>query len=251
MINYLEHHIVDHCNLNCAGCSHFSPLAQEWFEDLVQFKKDFSQLWDITKGQVGIIRLMGGEPLLHPQFDEFVAFTCGLFSRTQVQIVTNGILIGKEYDKLKDLSDKFSNFSICISTYGLKLNEERIRHLPRVRRDDKASLYNIGLELDGDIRPSTAFNNCDLHQNHWYYFQNGCFYPCCIAANIDYFINHFKVDLPDDNDCISIYDHNLEEIEEFLNTPIPLCEYCNTVYRQRSYHPFGISKKEIEEWTCQ
>ena len=126
MIEYLEHHIVDHCNLNCAGCSHFSPLAQPWFEDLIQFKKDFSQLWDITKGNVGTIRLMGGEPLLHPQFDEFMAFTCGLFPHTQVQIVTNGILIGQEYDKLKDLSDKFSNFSICISTYGLKLNEERL-----------------------------------------------------------------------------------------------------------------------------
>ena len=27
MIEYLEHHIVDHCNLKCAGCSHFSCLA--------------------------------------------------------------------------------------------------------------------------------------------------------------------------------------------------------------------------------
>lgn len=250
MIEYLEHHIVDHCNLNCAGCSHFSPLAQPWFEDLVQFKKDFSQLWDITKGNVGTIRLMGGEPLLHPQFDEFMAFTCGLFPHTQVQIVTNGILIGQEYDKLKDLSDKFSNFSICISTYGLKLNEERISHLPRVRRDSKMELYNIGFELDGGFNQQKAFNNCDLHVNKWYYFQNGRFYHCCIDANIHYFNEHFDLELPED-DGISIYLHTEEEIHNFLNKPIPLCEYCNTIYRQRSYHPFNISKKEINEWTCQ
>ena len=65
-MNYLEHHIVDHCNLNCGGCSHFSPLADPWFEDFDTFKKDFLQLYDITHGNVGVIRLMGGEPLLHP-----------------------------------------------------------------------------------------------------------------------------------------------------------------------------------------
>ena len=63
-MNYLEHHITDHCNLKCRGCSHFSPLAQEWFESVEDFKKDFSQLASLMP--VNIIRLMGGEPLLHP-----------------------------------------------------------------------------------------------------------------------------------------------------------------------------------------
>lgn len=250
-MDYLEHHIVDHCNLNCAGCSHFSPLAEQWFEDLESFKRDFHQLYNVTKGQIKMIRLMGGEPLLHPQFDEFVAFTCKLFDKSQVQIVTNGILIEKVYDQLKNLSDTYSNFSICISTYGLKLNEERIRHLPRVRRDNKNELYNIGLTLEDELNPKTAFNHCDLHVNHWYYFQNGCFYPCCISANIDYFINYYQVDLPDVDDCISVYDHTVQEIEDFLNKPIPLCAHCNTIYRQKNYHPFSVSKKEIKEWICQ
>lgn len=250
-MEYLEHHIVDHCNLNCAGCSHFSPLAHKWFEDFNLFKADFEQLYNISKGNVQVIRLMGGEPLLHPQFDEFVSFTCELFTRSQVQIVTNGILIDKEFDKLKNLSNKYQNFSICISTYGLKLNEEKIRQLPRVRRDDKTELYNIGLELSDELNPRRAFDNCDLHVNHWYYFQHGCFYPCCIGANIDYFITHFKKELPNQDNCISIYTHTIEEIEDFLNKPIPLCKYCNTIYRQRSYHKFRISKKEINEWICQ
>lgn len=254
-MDYLEHHIVDHCNLNCAGCSHFSPLAGgEWFEDLESFKRDFRQLYDVTNGDIKIIRLMGGEPLLHPKFDEFVSFACELFNNSQVQIVTNGILIGKTYiyDQLKTLSDQYSNFSICISSYGLKLDEERIRQLPRVRRDDKTSLYNIGLDLEGGINPNTAFNHCDLHVHHWYFFQHGCFYPCCIGANIEYLNLQFDLDLPSYGEaCISIYNHTLAEIEEFLNKPIPLCRYCNTVYRQKSYHPFSISKKELSEWTYQ
>jgi hypothetical protein len=26
-----EAHLTDHCNLNCAGCCHFSPIAQQYY----------------------------------------------------------------------------------------------------------------------------------------------------------------------------------------------------------------------------
>lgn len=50
-IRYLEHHIVDHCNLKCNGCSHFSGLADEWFENFDDFRKDFLKLKEITGGE--------------------------------------------------------------------------------------------------------------------------------------------------------------------------------------------------------
>ena len=49
MIQYLEHHIVDHCNLNCVGCSHFSPISNPWFEDIEDFKRDFERLAELTE----------------------------------------------------------------------------------------------------------------------------------------------------------------------------------------------------------
>lgn len=33
--------IVDHCNLNCKCCGHFSPLAQKSFLDKETFEKIF------------------------------------------------------------------------------------------------------------------------------------------------------------------------------------------------------------------
>ena len=36
--NILEIHLVDHCNLNCGGCNHFSPIAKPWFIDPNYFK---------------------------------------------------------------------------------------------------------------------------------------------------------------------------------------------------------------------
>ena len=29
-----EVHLVDHCNLNCKGCSHFSPVSEKKFVDV-------------------------------------------------------------------------------------------------------------------------------------------------------------------------------------------------------------------------
>ena len=36
--------IVDHCNLNCKGCGHFSPLASKSFLDLETFENDLRRL---------------------------------------------------------------------------------------------------------------------------------------------------------------------------------------------------------------
>ena len=251
MINYLEHHIVDHCNLNCAGCSHFSPLAQQWFEDIEDFKRDFTQLAEITNKQVGTIRLMGGEPLLHPQVLDFLIITRQLFPYSQIQIVSNGILIPSMKQELLKVCNE-NNILICVSNYGLNMDLRQVLNgFNKTRIDWKNQMYNISLDTTGTQDPARAFNGCDLHVNHWYYFQNGCFYPCCICANIDYFNQYFNLNLECKNEYISIYNHTEDEIKQFLNQPITLCKYCNTALRNRSYSNFHVSKKDIKEWTYQ
>ena len=34
----LEIQIVNHCNLNCSGCNHFSPLADPYYMSLEEFE---------------------------------------------------------------------------------------------------------------------------------------------------------------------------------------------------------------------
>ncbi len=48
----LETHLVDHCNLNCKGCSHFSPLSSPNFADYNQFTKDLTRLSELFKALV-------------------------------------------------------------------------------------------------------------------------------------------------------------------------------------------------------
>lgn len=253
-MDYLEHHIVDHCNLKCAGCSHFSCLAEPWFEDISDFMLDFIVLAEKTGFNVGCIRLMGGEPLLHPEWDNFLNVAKEIFPQSNIQIVTNGILLPKYHDKLVQIcNDK--NIQICVSDYGLNLDlNELLKDFKWKRIDGKAELYNISLDLDLQYDKEEAFNYCDLHVNHWYYFQHGRFYPCCIAANIQHFEKYFNIKISDwdiDDISMSIHEHSIQEIEEFLNKPIPLCSYCNTLVRPHTYKPFDVTKGDIREWTCQ
>lgn len=254
MIGYLEHHIVDHCNLNCGGCSHFSPLAQPWFENLDDFVRDFTQLKELTGGYVGQIRLMGGEPLLHPQVTDFLVKARELFPYTQIQLVTNGILIPKIPDLAQICNEQ--KIVVCVSNYNLNMDLRKIlADFLYTRVDWKGQLYNISLDTTGSLDPTAMFTHCDLHVHQWYYFQNGRFYHCCISANIHYFNEYFKDELPRpleiDDYSIPIYNHTEQDIYDFLSIPIPLCKYCNTFLRERSYHNFAVTKKDIKEWIYQ
>ena len=48
MINYIETHILEHCNLSCRGCSHFSGLAEPEFKSLDDFKREMEGLSKLT-----------------------------------------------------------------------------------------------------------------------------------------------------------------------------------------------------------
>ena len=48
MINYIETHILEHCNLNCRGCSHFSGLAHKEFKNIDDYINEMSALSRLT-----------------------------------------------------------------------------------------------------------------------------------------------------------------------------------------------------------
>ena len=50
--------IVNHCNLNCVGCGHFSPLAKEYYLPLDSFKRDCEQLSKLTGGVIERMEIM-------------------------------------------------------------------------------------------------------------------------------------------------------------------------------------------------
>ena len=247
MINYIETHLVDHCNLRCRGCSHFSGLAPEQFKSLESFHKEMAQLCRVT--DVHTIRLMGGEPLLHPQVVDFCEITRSLFPNSEIVLVSNGILLPTlSNEQINRLNQ--NNIALCMSDYGLKLDWNQINKFKIYYFHSKQQMYNISLDLEGKQNPNQSFANCDLVRGGWYFFKNGRLYQCCIMANITFFKNYFnkEIDINLDDISIDVFTHNEEEIKQFLSHPHEACRYCNTIMRHHAYSNFSISKGDINEW---
>ena len=88
-----EINVVEHCNLSCRGCSHLSPVAPKYFVDPAEVHASLSQLSRSYMAREA--RLVGGEPLLHPELGSVIdaVRTSGVAQR--IVIVTNGLLLSR------------------------------------------------------------------------------------------------------------------------------------------------------------
>lgn len=256
MISSLEYHITNHCNLNCAGCSHFSPLCAAWTETFDEFKADWDKIYE--KGlKIGRIRILGGEPLLNPALGRMLKYIRGLFSESDINVVTNGILLGQRKVELLPIFIG-SNISLTVSIYpGLKIDyREVLKGFPLVEVYDKAGFWNISLHTERDYDEKQAFYNCfsgSIAKCNFY--KEGRLYPCCVIPNLPHFVGFFTKELKDTElgkvnveECgITVEDHTVEEIEKFLSSPNPMCAFCNVV-RAKEGRPWRQSGYNIKEW---
>lgn len=89
----VEYSLVDHCNLRCAGCDHSSPHLPKRFADLNAFAADLEALSQHL--HVRTLRLVGGEPLLHPELERFASVARETQIADQLMLWTNGLLLHK------------------------------------------------------------------------------------------------------------------------------------------------------------
>ena len=247
MIGYIETHLTEACNLNCRGCSNFSVFAKPKHKDIGEFEREFTRIAEIE--QVGMIRLLGGEPLLNERFMEYALVIRRLFPETRVIIVTNGLLLKRLIPHRETLRKE--RIEVTMSNYRIEEQDmELFKSLPFTELHEKGRLYNISLDIDGKQDKEQAFKDCDIATNGWYFFQDGWLYPCCIAGTIQDFWDHFGLDLGIEQKAsgINIFTHTAEEIEEFLHEPVELCRFCDTKRRLQTYQPFERSKGDIREW---
>ncbi|MCL2120056.1 MAG: radical SAM protein [Planctomycetaceae bacterium] len=86
----LEINVACECNLKCSHCSHFCD-RMSGLVPVEKLAEDF-RTWN-SKLAPGKIRLIGGEPLLHPELDIVIRETKSHWPNSQIELVTNGLLI--------------------------------------------------------------------------------------------------------------------------------------------------------------
>lgn len=248
---YVEIHLVHHCNLGCQGCTHYSPLAEPFFKNIDDFVKEIAQLAAITRKNLSVIRLLGGEPLLHPQLLDFIFITRQAFPYSFIEVVTNGILLLQQEQKFFDTVNKY-DISIYLSDYGLS---------PRIKEClyQKVKNYRIG-EKNTFIKPALNLHGADGAENFqkcYQIFQSSCvnlrdgyLYHCPTEAYFDLFANYFNIVLNDFDlkaNGINIFDATLQDIENYINTKSNFCKYCSMQDKMIDYD-FCLSQKKMSEW---
>jgi uncharacterized Fe-S cluster-containing radical SAM superfamily protein len=256
--------ITKHCNLNCAYCFAFSPLADEYCYDIDIFKKDVFRISELTGRKIKDMGIAGGEPLLHPRITEFFDIARGCFdyypkkSFGNIFIITNGTLLARQPESFWNNCAK-NNIEIRITKYPIKLDIDAVRQiackhgvrLTYYSETDKIEKRMDRLKLDPKGRQNIkdAFIRCFLSTDCINLYK-GRMYTCCIPIYIDSFNKYFNqnISLTDDS-SIDIYKvRNIDEMFDFLRKPIPFCRYCDWK-NTKTNMPWRVSKKEITEWT--
>ena len=248
---YLEFHLADHCNLNCKGCDHFSPIAEKRFADLNDYKRDIKQLQRLFS-KVDTIALMGGEPLLNPQIVSFLFATRSCFSEANVVIRTNGIL-------LPQMSETFWNtcricsVGIAITIYP-PLKEKESDLIQLVKDNDlrvfvqSATSFHAFYNRKGDTDPKAAFKRCRVR---WYtpMLRAGRIYICPKIASISYFNEKFGLKIPETG-FVDIYTPGLNgwDLKSKLNEPSSACCYCALGWNVLPVFPWGTSNLVLHDW---
>jgi len=250
-----EVHLTDHCNLNCIGCFHFSSIAPVKYLDVEKFIRDCKCLSELSGGKCESIHLMGGEPLLHPSFEDICTISRKYFHGGEIKIVTNAILLQSRKDSF--WSNLNSNrVGIIITRYPLNIDYNSIEQkakkmnvcLSYWRESNDKKQYKIPICLEGKQNIRKSFYQCH-RPNICIQLRDGKLFTCVTAAYIDIFCTYFNKNLKVSNkDYIDIYKaKSIEDIFKFLCKPIPFCRYCNNNSIVRDID-WGVSKKDISEW---
>lgn len=252
MKKFLDVHIVEHCNLNCKSCAHFSPLAKPSFIELNELEIMYKNILPIYKYYFKSIHLLGGEPLLHPNIENIIELTRKYFPRTEIQIVTNGI---------KLLSMPKSFFETCsrnqivfyISQYPIfkryekicnKLEKYKIKYICSEKIE---KFLNYFLDEEGKQNPIESYKKCK-YGGHCIQLKNNKLYPCFQIAHIKHVNEYFGTNFEHKNGDFLDLEKKIsrKEFKKFVLTSKPFCRYCNM--DKMCEIKLDVSKKQREEW---
>ena len=256
-IDLIEFHIVEHCNLNCKSCMHFSPLAEKSCIKISEFKNDVKKMAKITKGRVQTINILGGEPLLHPNILKLLKVARQYFQNSEIRIVSNGLLVLSQKEDFWKTLNKY-NIHLSVTEYPLDINYQKIKQLTQHYKikytfyapNKENSQWYFPLDIKGEQDPFYSFENCKKGNNCTNInIRKGKLYMCPVAANIKHFNKFFKKDVELENaDFLHLNQINeVKQIQDFTSKPSPICRYCNVSARTYD-NKWETSKKDIKEW---
>ena len=233
-VEAFELHVTEHCNLRCANCCNMSPLVPEKFSSVEETRALCERMSRVLIADV--FKIMGGEPLLHPDIAGVLRAVRGTPIGDRVRLFTNGLLLpsmtGAFWEALDELT--ISDYSSAklkpavldlaasmAARHGFVLNVKPVNEFSQV--------------LSPRYRDETqqTFERCWL-RHRCLIARGGRFYMCTRAAYAADFIAHAAhEDAPEgfdrSGDGVPLDAPDLlASLEGYLNRTRPLaaCHYC-------------------------
>ena len=202
--------ITHYCNLSCKDCSHYIKTSDYTFLTIPEYNSIVEKL---KNKRISEIEIIGGEPLMHPEFELLMSKIFEDFANSRVILITNGKLLPNLDYKLR------SKFHRIYISYYKGFNEKEI--LSFINEPNVYINHTKFIKLDkvrtlGDRDAKIVSKNCS---NKVRRFVGSRLYPCCLAEGIErtYLKKPVHVDL--------ISDQEWEKEFSEINTETA-CQYC-------------------------
>jgi organic radical activating enzyme len=92
-LDYAEFYITNVCNLNCKNCNRFNNFYFKGHRLWETHKHDYAKWAELI--EFDTIGILGGEPLLNPDFSNWFYGVCELWPNSKICVITNGTQIAK------------------------------------------------------------------------------------------------------------------------------------------------------------
>jgi GTP 3',8-cyclase len=110
--DYLRVSVTERCNFRCHYCMPEKPFSWVPKENLLSYEDLFKFIKAAIDEGIKKVRITGGEPLLREGLDQFVKMIFDYKNDIDLALTTNGFLLPKAAQKLKDAGLKRINISL-------------------------------------------------------------------------------------------------------------------------------------------
>ena len=275
---FVETMITYACNLSCAGCTNYSDYNMKGSVSWEQ-GKEWLNAW-IERVEIADFGIMGGEPTLNPECEQWIYGVRSLLPNSQIRFTTNGVNFHKNSQVLDwcvDVGNTVFKFTLHedkpyakdainfvfkkyewkpITEYGINRwigpNQTRFQ-INSPTQFFKTYQGTFGSMKPHNNNPKDAFDMCIQQTCPLLY--EGSIYKCSSIALLNRVLNDWKQPITNDwkpyTDYIGITPNSSDrEIRQFIKNfgrPHKICSMCPTKKDTQSvlnHRTNVISKKQ-------
>lgn len=185
-LKYAEFYITNVCNLNCTNCNRFNNFAFAGHQSWNDYKDSYTQWAD--KLSIDWIAVLGGEPMLAPDFMDWVVGITKLWPSSKFSIVTNGTQLNRHDALYAVMLENKHRMFLEVSMHGPSLKELITKNVTQFLKGNITKHY------------SSKFIAKEQWQSSWNAIKGDNWPDCPTADDFDTMPDYIK------HECLTNYE---------------------------------------------